>query len=154
METDDIVNYNVDVLFDVARVWPYPLPLSPRHPDDPKNYHHFMQQHNVTKITIPYIHGHMVWNYRAIPFLKSLQSLLQSGDFMGANYDETAVNVMLWKAKANHTLCKYGKKNFIHFHNRARKDTIQILRSKTYFERIIFKMEYKEICNFSTSVIK
>ena len=153
METDDIVNYNVDVLFDVARVWPYPLPLSPRHPDGPKNYNHFMQQYNLKKITIPYIHAHMVWNYRAIPFLKSLQSLLQSGDFMVGS-DEIAVNVMLWKAKANHTLCKYGKKNFIHFHNRARKDTIQILRSKTYFERIIFKMEYKEICNFSTSVIK
>lgn len=107
METDDVVNHDVDVLFDVLHVWPYPLPLSPRHPDDPQNYDHFMRQHDVPKRTTPYIHAHMIWTYRAYPFLQNLQSLLQKGDFQGANYDETAVNVMLWKAKANHTLCKY-----------------------------------------------
>lgn len=107
METDDIVNYDIDVLFDVLRVWPYPVPISPRHPDDPGNYHHFLQQHNVPKPTTPYIHAHVIWNYRALPFLKNLQSLLKQGHFQGANYDETGVNVMLWAAKANHTLCKY-----------------------------------------------
>jgi len=109
METDDVVNYNVDVLFDVLHVWPYPLPISPRHPDDPQNYHHFLRQHNVSRPTTPYIHAHMIWNYRAMPFLKNLHSLLRQGHFQGANFDETAVNVMLWKAGANHTLCKYGK---------------------------------------------
>ena len=109
METDDVVNYNVDVLFDVLHVWPYPLPLSPRHPDDPANYYHFFKEHNVTKKTTPYIHAHMIWNYRAMPFLRNLQSLLRQGHFQGSNYDETGVNVMLWAAKANHTLCKYGK---------------------------------------------
>ncbi|CAF2130041.1 unnamed protein product, partial [Rotaria magnacalcarata] len=107
METDDVVNYNVDVLFDVLHVWPYPLPLSPRHPDDPQNYDIYMKNHNVSKRTTPYIHAHIIWNYRAIPFLKKLHSLLRQGDFQGANFDETAVNVMLWKAGANHTLCKY-----------------------------------------------
>ena len=109
METDDVVNYDIDVLFDVLRVWPYPLPISPRHPDDPGNYHHFLQQHKVPKATTPYIHAHMIWNYRALPFLQNLHSLLKQGHFQGANFDETGVNVMLWAAKANHTLCKYGE---------------------------------------------
>ncbi|CAF1281544.1 unnamed protein product [Rotaria sp. Silwood1] len=107
METDDVVNYNIDILFDVLHLWPYPFPLSPRHPDDPQNYHDFMRQHNVSTRTTPYIHAHMIWNYLSIPFLTNLRTLLQQGNFQGANFDETAVNVMLWKAKANHTLCKY-----------------------------------------------
>jgi hypothetical protein len=112
METDDVVNYNVDVLFEVLHVWPYPLPLSPRHPDDPNIYADFMQQHNVSKRTTPYIHAHIIWNYRALPFLKKLYFLLRRGHFKGANFDETGLNIMLWKAGANHTLCKYGKTFF------------------------------------------
>ena len=109
METDDVVNYNVDILFEVLRVWPYDVPISPRHPDDPRNYVNFMQRFNVSKRTIPYIHAHMIWTYRARPFLENLRSLLRQGEFYGANFDETALNVMLWKAGANHTLCKYGE---------------------------------------------
>jgi hypothetical protein len=109
METDDVVNYNVDVLFEVLHVWPHPVPLSPRHPNNPMDYGQYLLQHNVSKSTTPYIHAHMIWTYRALPFLKELHSLLQQGHFYGVNYDETAVNVMLWKARANHTLCRYGK---------------------------------------------
>ena len=116
METDDVVNYNIDMLFDVVHAWPYPLPLSPRHPDNPENYENYMRNHNVSKRTTPYMHAHMIWNYRALPFLREVQFFLQHGDFQGANYDETAVNVLLWKAKANHTLCKYGETRWTLFH--------------------------------------
>ena len=109
METDDVVNYNVDVLFEVLHVWPYSLPISPRHPTDPQNWRGFAGEFNVSRSTTPYIHAHIIWTYRAIPFLKHVQSLLRAGHFHGANYDETAVNVMLWKYGANHTVCKYGK---------------------------------------------
>ncbi|CAF0863299.1 unnamed protein product [Didymodactylos carnosus] len=107
LETDDVVNYNVDILFDVLHKWPYDLPLSPRHPDDPGNQQPFMEQFGVVKKTTPYIHAHVAWTYRAYPFLRHVQNLTRSGHFQGANYDETAINVMLWKAKSNHTLCKY-----------------------------------------------
>ncbi|UJR34139.1 hypothetical protein I4U23_021546 [Adineta vaga] len=107
METDDVVNYNVDVLFEVLHVWPYALPISPRHPTDPQNWGYFAQQFNVTKNTTPYIHAHIIWTYRALPFLNHVHSLLKQGHFQGSNYDETAVNIMLWKYGANHTLCKY-----------------------------------------------
>ncbi|CAF0918968.1 unnamed protein product [Didymodactylos carnosus] len=106
LETDDIVNYNVDALFDVLHKWPYDLPLSPRHPDDPQNQQPFMKQFGVEKKTTPYIHAHIAWTFRAYPFLHNVQKLVREGHFAGANFDETAINVMLWKAKANHTLCK------------------------------------------------
>ena len=109
METDDAVNYNVDVLLDVLHAWPYALSLTPRHSDDPENYDQFLKQYHVSKKTTPYIHAHIIWNYRALPFLRDLRSLFRRGHFQGSNFDETGVNVMLWAAQANHTLCKYGR---------------------------------------------
>jgi hypothetical protein len=96
-------------------VWPYSFPLSPRHPGDPADYVSFMKRYNVTRRTTPYIHAHIIWTFRALPFLRSAQSLLREGGFHKANYDETAINVMLWKVKANHTLCTYGKRYKIQF---------------------------------------
>lgn len=108
IEADTLVNWNVDILFDVLHQWPYPLPIAPRHPDAPNNYHKYLTQFqlNFTSRTTPYIHAHILWNYRAYPFLGRAVSLLQQGHFMGANFDETAINILLWQAKANHTLCK------------------------------------------------
>jgi len=108
IEADTLVNWNVDILFDVLHRWPYPLPLAPRHPDDPRNYHNFLKTFKVDykDRRTPYIHAHISWNYRAYPFLQQALTLMRQGHFMGANYDETGINVLLWKAKANHTLCK------------------------------------------------
>ncbi|CAF4269496.1 unnamed protein product, partial [Rotaria sp. Silwood2] len=41
IETDTLVNWNVDILFDVLHRWHYPLPIATCHPDDPINYEHF-----------------------------------------------------------------------------------------------------------------
>ncbi|CAF1490477.1 unnamed protein product [Didymodactylos carnosus] len=107
LEADSVVNYNIDVLFDVLHKWPYDLPLAPRHPSDANNYWHFMKQFGVTKRTTLYIHGLFIFTYRAHPFLQNVLKLMISGHFNGANYDETAMNVMLWKATSNHTMCRY-----------------------------------------------
>ncbi|CAF3576061.1 unnamed protein product [Rotaria socialis] len=108
IEADTLVNWNVDILFDVLHRWPYPLPLAPRHPDDPNNYLNFLTQFKLglKNRTTPYIHAHILWNYRAYPFLQRAVNLLRQGQFMGANFDETAINILLWQAKSNHTLCK------------------------------------------------
>lgn len=108
LEADSVVNWDVDALFDVVRRWPYPLPLAPRHPDDPVNYRRFLKTFRMTlgSRTTPYIHGQFSWNYRAYPFLRQTLKLMRRGHFVGANFDETGMNVLLWKAKANHTLCK------------------------------------------------
>jgi len=107
LEADSVVNYNIDLLFDMLHVWPYDLPLAPKHPDDPKNYKAYMKDYGVKYRSVPYMHGTFVWTYRAYPFIRNVLTLMQRGAFTNANCDETAMNVMLWKAKANHTLCKY-----------------------------------------------
>jgi hypothetical protein len=109
VEADTIVNWNVDILFDVLHQWPYSLPLAPRHPDDPGNYRPFLKKFKMDfqNRTTPYIHAHMLWNYRSYPFLQRALNLLRQGYFNGANYDETGINILLWEAKANHTLCKF-----------------------------------------------
>ena len=57
VEADTLVNWNVDILFDVLHQWPYALPLAPRHPDDPVNYLKFLKQFklNLQSRTTPYI---------------------------------------------------------------------------------------------------
>ncbi|CAF2845566.1 unnamed protein product [Rotaria sp. Silwood2] len=108
LEADSVVNWNIDILFDVIRHWPYPLPLAPRHPDDPMNYLHFLKKFNLKLAgrTTPYVHAQFSWNYRAYPFLRDALALMRHGHFIGANFDETGINILLWQAKANHTLCQ------------------------------------------------
>ncbi|UJR25605.1 hypothetical protein I4U23_006949 [Adineta vaga] len=108
LEADSVVNWNIDILFDVVHRWPYSHPLAPRHPDDPKNYFGFLNRHRVNHKhrKTPYIHAQFSWNYRAYPFFQYALKLMRQGHFMAANYDETGINVLLWKVKANHTLCK------------------------------------------------
>lgn len=116
MEADDIVNYNVDVLFEILHIWPYDYPLAPRHEGQTYTYTEHMARVNATKRTTPYIHAHMIWNYRALPFLIQLRNHLRAGLFSDATFDEMGLNVMLWKYKANMTLCRYGicdNKDFI-----------------------------------------
>jgi hypothetical protein len=108
LEADSVVNWNVDTLFDVVHQWPYPVPLAPRHPTDPNNYKTFSRAFKLDlkrRIT-PYIHAQFSWNYRAYPFFRRALGFMREGHFMGANYDETGINILLWKANANHTLCK------------------------------------------------
>ncbi|CAF0916722.1 unnamed protein product [Adineta ricciae] len=108
LEADSVVNWHIDVLFDVVHRWPYPLPLAPRHPDDPENYYMFFRKHRISRRRrlTPYIHAQFSWNYRAYPFFRHALKLMREGDFMAANFDETGINILLWKAKANHTFCK------------------------------------------------
>lgn len=107
LDTDSVVNYNIDLLFEMLHQWPYDLPLAPKHPNDPRNYKYDLEQYQVKHPTTPYMHGTFVWTYRAYPFLRSVLTLMQRGAFQSANPDETAMNVMLWKAKTKHVLCKY-----------------------------------------------
>jgi len=108
LDADSVVNWNVDILFDVIHRWPYSLPLAPRHPGDPHNYATYLKkfQLDFNNLTTPYIHAQFSWNYRAYPFFQQALNFMRQGHFSGANYDETGINILLWKAKANHTLCK------------------------------------------------
>lgn len=108
IDADSLVNWDIDILFDVLRRWPHAFPLAPRHPGDPHNYDGFLAAFNVVKAkrTIPYTHAQFSWTYRAYPFFKELRELMRQNNFLGANYDESAMNTMLWRANVKHTFCK------------------------------------------------
>ncbi|CAF0752232.1 unnamed protein product [Adineta steineri] len=61
LEADTLVNWNVDILFDLLHRWPY-------------------------------------------PFLQRAHNLMRQNNFLGANFDEIGLNILLWQARANHTL--------------------------------------------------
>jgi hypothetical protein len=96
IEADTLVNWNVDLLFDVLHRWPYPLPLAPRHPNDPLNYEQFLKEFklDLTNRTTPYIHAHILWNYRAYLFLRRARTFMREGYFFDANFDETGINIL------------------------------------------------------------
>jgi hypothetical protein len=97
IESDDIANYRVDDLFKQCRkIKAYPL--CPIHPLDPQNQQQFMNLLGVKKKTNPYVHGHILFSAKCIPFLEEcLNAARTMGTNMGANWDETILNVMLWK---------------------------------------------------------
>ncbi|CAF1094811.1 unnamed protein product [Adineta ricciae] len=107
LEVDSIVNYNIDLLFDMLHHWPYDLPLAPKHPDDARNYQTFLERYEIKQRTVPYMHATFAWTFRAYPFLRQVLALMQKREFLDANFDETAMNIMLWKAKTTHILCRY-----------------------------------------------
>ncbi|CAF0732956.1 unnamed protein product [Adineta steineri] len=108
LDADSLVNWNIDILFDVVRRWPYDYPLAPRHPTPQVNYMTFLKNFELElkDRTIPYVHAQFSWNYRVYPFFQKALDRMQGQQFQGANFDESGINVLLWKAKARHTLCK------------------------------------------------
>lgn len=98
IEADDIANVGVDSLFDQARRV-QKFPLCPIHSDDPSNQEYIMKFLRVAYKTNPYVHGHIVFSKECFNFLKECYGVcLKIGD-VGANWDETVLNVMLWKYK-------------------------------------------------------
>lgn len=105
LDVDGVVNYNIDILFDIARVWKGNHTINPIHPQDPNNQDFFMQNQGVTKKSMPYVHGHVIWNYLSINFVKQWFDLCPQ--VMGSNFDETALNILLWKINAKHLAAAY-----------------------------------------------
>ncbi|CAF0916704.1 unnamed protein product [Adineta ricciae] len=108
IDADSVVNWNIDILFDVIHRWPYSFPLAPRHPTPPNNMDSFFKAFQLDKKnrSMPYVHAQFSWNYRAYPFFIRALRYMREGNFLGANYDESAVNVFLWKDRVQHTLCR------------------------------------------------
>jgi hypothetical protein len=96
VESDDIVNYNIDELFDrCERIDKFPL--SPVHPDNVMNQGNLMTQLGVSQRTQPYVHAHMIVNRSCLPFLEECYNISKSLTVHAPNWDESLLNVMLWK---------------------------------------------------------
>jgi hypothetical protein len=82
-------------------------------------YHHF----NIKKKTIPYVHAHVMFNRKNNEqFLKDWYQMTLK--INGANYDETALNLMYWKYNAIHTACLYDVPHFFYYTNELVKNVI------------------------------
>lgn len=106
IEADDILNNGVDALFDVCKTI-QDYPLCPLHPKDPENQYQIMRLMGVTKKTMPYVHAHILFAHTCRAFLQEwYDACLQYGR-MAANYDETILNVLLWKHGATNYVPVY-----------------------------------------------
>lgn len=96
IEADDILNNGVDALFDLCKTIKE-YPLCPLHPKDPENQYHIMQRMGVQHKTMPYVHAHILFAHTCRAFLQEwYDACLQYGR-MAPNFDETILNVLLWK---------------------------------------------------------
>ncbi len=106
IEADDILNEGCDTLFDYAhQVIDYPL--CPLHPDDPNNQQLLMNFLGITQKSMAYVHGHVVFSQKCMPFIKEWYETCLQHAYCCSNYDETVLNVLLWKYKAKELLPLY-----------------------------------------------
>lgn len=99
VEADDIVNKGVDSLFNFCKSIDQ-FPLCPIHPQDPNNQQSIMKLFKVTKKSMPYVHGHVLFSYSCSSFINEWHSACQQHITKCPAYDETLLNVLLWKHKA------------------------------------------------------
>lgn len=124
VEADDIVNYGVDNLFErCKRV--HQFPLCPIHPKDPNDQENFMQAMGVSKKSMPYVHAHVLYSYRCLPFISEWYRKCLKYQHLGANYDETVLNVLLWK---------YNVQDLTNLYDPKYKAFINFLKGEVYGE--------------------
>jgi len=99
LDSDFIITKNMDKLFDDARLVGE-LPLGSIHPCDPNDQTMLMHLLNVGVKTQPYVHATYLFSDKSKVFLEEcykLSQLLIQKNIHLPNYDETLLNVMLWK---------------------------------------------------------
>jgi hypothetical protein len=100
VEADDILNQDVDQLFEWAKkINKYPL--CPKHPQDPNNQTAIMARMGVYQKSMPYVHGHVIFAQSCMPFVKEWYDLCYQYGMQAPNYDETILNILLWKHNAH-----------------------------------------------------
>lgn len=99
IEADDILNYGVDNLFAIARKVKN-TPICPVHEHDPCDQETVMKRLNVEKKSMPYVHGHILFSYQCLPFVREWYQACLDYGHLAPNADETVLNVLLWKYKS------------------------------------------------------
>lgn len=103
VEADDILNEGVDQLFEECRnVETHPL--CPLHVSFVNNQQGLMQALGVTEKSMGYVHGHVIFSEKCLPFIKEWYDVCCHYGHLAENHDETVLNVLLWK---------YGAKNHL-----------------------------------------
>lgn len=109
LDSDFIITKKMDLLFEDARKVGL-LPLGSLHPQDPENQQEIMNHLGVVKKSQPYIHATYLFSKESKPFLKECYDISQNflkKRIVPPNYDETILNVMLWKHNATEWVSTY-----------------------------------------------
>ncbi|MFZ5953496.1 MAG: hypothetical protein ACOYT8_00170 [Candidatus Dependentiae bacterium] len=106
IEADDILNKGVDTLFDVCKTI-QDYPLCPLHPKDPENQYQIMKLMGVTHKSMPYVHAHILFSHTCRAFLQEWYEACLKYGRKAPNFDETILNVLLWKYGATQYLPVY-----------------------------------------------
>lgn len=103
LDADFIITKKMDLLFDECKKIGK-LPLCSLHPQDPNNQQEIMNILNVKNKTQPYVHATYLFSDDTKDFLKEcyeFSNYCLTNNITPKNYDETILNVMLWKNNAN-----------------------------------------------------
>ena len=101
IESDDIATKTIDNLFKECERISY-YPLCPIHPRDPNNQRDIMNHLSVSKKSMPYVHGHIVFSHTTKLFIEEwYNACIELGNKARANWDETILNVIFWKHGIN-----------------------------------------------------
>lgn len=109
IDADMIANINIDDLLTLAEKECTEFPIAPFHGDN-CNCDNVMNYLGIKNKTIPYVHGTYLFSKQCKPFLQECYDL--SRKFLKINLrpmslDETILNCLLWKHKANKYLNSY-----------------------------------------------
>ena len=112
LDADNVPNRDVDALFEIPSE-KFHYPLAPRHGCDPQNQAEIMKCLGCVAKTMPYVQANYVFGPRGKEFLAervlpSYEKLLEC-PVDNMNYDETVLNVELWKAGAIYSLNSFNQ---------------------------------------------
>jgi hypothetical protein len=99
LDCDFIITEKMDLLFETTKTVGE-FPLASLHPKDPCNQKNVMDYLKVDKKTQPYVHATYLFSEKTKPFFEQCYNLSQELLLKGitpVNWDETILNVMLWK---------------------------------------------------------
>lgn len=109
LDTDFIITKEMNNLFiDCKKI--KNLPFGSLHPNDPDNQKNIMDFLNVKTKTQPYVHATYLFSNTCKPFLEECYKIsqeLNNKNIIPLNYDETILNVMLWKYESNEWVDTY-----------------------------------------------
>jgi len=110
LDADNVVNWSIDDMFQMARKYKLPYPLLPRHSLNPESdLSKSMQKLGVVNRSLPYGHAStFVYSYLAQEFFVETYEQVMAGVFTDCYWtDECALNVMLWRREAKYQACPY-----------------------------------------------
>jgi len=97
IDSDVVVNYNIDELFDKCKDI-NEFPLCSIHPDDVMNQQVLVDDLDIKERTQHYVHAaYMIINKSCLPFLQECYYISTKLTRHAPNWDESLLNVMMWK---------------------------------------------------------